>query len=51
MKRNVFLCVSVQVDTDLEGVDNIVDNLDVSINPISENVEIDKWGIVSFHEE
>ena len=35
-----MLEISIVVDTDIEDVDDIVDNLDIEIKPNSENVEM-----------
>lgn len=40
MKKNIMLEISVVVETDIDSVDNIVDNLDINIQPNSENVEM-----------
>ena len=39
-KKNIMLEISIVVDTDIESVDDIVDNLDIEIKPNSENVEM-----------
>lgn len=39
-KKNIMLEISVIVDTDIEGVEDIVNNLEISIEPNSENVEM-----------
>jgi hypothetical protein len=38
--KNIMLEISIVVDTDIESVDDIVDNLDIEIKPNSENVEM-----------
>ena len=40
MKKNIMLEISVVVETDIDSVDNIVDNLDINISSNSENVEM-----------
>ena len=40
MKKNIMLEISIVVDTDIESVDSIVDNLDINIQSNSENVEM-----------
>lgn len=39
-KKNIMLEISIMVDTDIESVDDIVDNLEISIESNSENVEV-----------
>jgi hypothetical protein len=39
-KKNIMLEISVIVDTDIESVEDIVNNLDIEIKPNSENVEM-----------
>ena len=39
-KKNIMLEISIVVDTDIESVDDIVDNLDIEIKPNSENVKM-----------
>ena len=39
-KKNIMLEISIVVDTDIESVDDIIDNLDIKIEPNSENVEV-----------
>ena len=39
-KKNIMLEISIVVDTDIESVDDIVDNLDIEIKSNSENVEM-----------
>lgn len=40
MKKNIMFEVSIEVETDIDNVNDIVDNLDISIQPNSENVEV-----------
>jgi len=49
----VYLRVEMRVivDTDLESVDDIVENLDFDITPNSENVEVYDTEIQNFHME
>ncbi len=49
----VYLKVEMRVivDTDLESVDDIVENLDFDITPNSENVEVYDTEIQNFHVE
>ena len=39
-KKNIMLEISIVVDTDIESVADIVDNLDISITPNSDSVEM-----------
>ena len=47
----VFLAVQLKVvvDTDLTGVDDIVNNLDFKVTPDSENVDVCDAEILNFH--
>lgn len=40
MKKNIMLEISIVVDTDMESVTDITDNLNINIQSNSENVEI-----------
>jgi len=40
MKKNIMFEISAEVDTDIDNLNDIVDNLDISIEPNSENVEV-----------
>lgn len=39
-KKIINVTVSFEVNTDLLSVDSIIDNLDFSVTPISENVDV-----------
>ena len=49
-KMNIMLEISVVVDTDIEGVEDVVNNLDIEIKPNSENVEVDNYSIDNFYD-
>ena len=40
MKKYIMLEISIPVDTDIENVCSVVDNLDIRIKSVSENVEV-----------
>lgn len=40
MKKYIMLEISVPVDTEIENVCDVVDNLDIRISSASENVEV-----------
>lgn len=41
----------VVVDTDLEGADNIINNLNIDVTPDSENVEVEETEVENFYIE
>ena len=41
----------VVVDTDIEGVDNIMDNLDINVESLSENVDVEDNKVELFYIE
>ena len=40
MKKYIMLEISIPVDTEIENVCDVVDNLDIKISSASENVEV-----------
>lgn len=50
MKRTLNVTLAIVVDTDLESVDNIVDNLTFKVEEDSENVEVKDTEIVDYFE-
>lgn len=50
MKRTLNVTLAIVVDTELESVDNIVDNLTFKAEENSENVEVKHTEIVDFFE-
>ena len=50
MKRTLNVTLAIVVDTELESVDNIVDNLTFKVEEDSENVEVKDTEVVDFFE-
>lgn len=50
MKKTLNVTLAIVVDTDLESVDNIVDNLTFKVEEDSENVEVKDTEIVDYFE-
>ena len=50
MKRTLNVTLAIVVDTELESVDNIVDNLTFKVEEDSENVEVKDTEIVDYFE-
>ena len=50
MKKVLSITLLVEVNTELEGVDNIVNNIEISAVSISENVDVEKYEVKDFFE-
>lgn len=50
MKKTLNVTLAIVVDTDLESVDNIVDNLTFKVEEDSENVEVKDTEVVDYFE-
>lgn len=50
MKKTLNITLAVEVDTDLEGVDDVINNIEVSVESISENVGVEHYEIEDFFE-
>lgn len=48
MKKTINVTLAITVDTILDGVDNIIDNIDFGIEANSENVEVEKHEVIDF---
>ena len=47
-RRTIKVTLEVDVETDLMGVDNIVNNLSFAANELTENVEVKHVEVVNF---
>ena len=49
----VFLKIDLRVvvDTDLQGADNIMENIDINVESLSENVDVEDNEVESFYIE
>jgi hypothetical protein len=50
MKKTLNITLAVEVDTDLEGVDDVVNNIEINVISISENVGVEHHEIEDFFE-
>lgn len=49
MEKWIMIEVAVKVDTDIDSVDCIMDNICVDITPSSENVEVREMSVENFY--
>ncbi len=50
MKKTLNITLAVEVDTELDSVDNVVNNIEISVESTSENVEVEHYEIEDFFE-
>lgn len=50
MKKTLNITLAVEVDTELDSVDNVVNNINISVESISENVGVEHYEIEDFFE-
>jgi hypothetical protein len=50
MRNRIIVTLGVDVDSDLDGVDNIVENLSFLVTEKSENVEVCSTDVIEFFE-
>lgn len=50
MKKTLNITLAVEVDTELDSVDDVVNNIEVSVDGISENVSVEHYEIEDFFE-
>ena len=50
MKKTLNITLAVEVDTELDSVDNVINNIEVSVQSISENVGVEHYEIEDFFE-
>lgn len=49
-RKCIKIELDVFVDTDLEGVKDIIDGLEISVESIDENVDVDSHEVSNFYE-
>ena len=50
MKKTLNITLAVEVDTELDSVDNVVNNIEINVVSISENVGVEHYEIEDFFE-
>ena len=50
MKKTINVTLAIEVDTDLESVDDVMNSLSFSADPDDENVDVEHTEVIEFFE-